>query len=302
MACPASRSASYALGAPLTLRSGMTSGAELTVKGKARGFQAQYQDNFVGPAYFKVMGIGIVKGREFRAEDRRGGPVVVASTRSSRVVTSGRRTPRRAAFACRARPRPGYPGGDRRPSSATASIVRWARIDKPAIYEAYAQRVNQQRFAHVFVRTLAGRRCRSRAKWRAVLQAAGPVRVGRSSADEDARWRLRSCPAASARRCSAPWARSDWRWRWSDYSPSSSYSVSRRTAEIGMRDGARRDAAAVHASGHCATPSWSPASAARIGLGVAWFVTTAAVDVSGGGLSSNRSDDVRRHGHPDAGS
>ena len=70
--------ASYAYGAPLTLRSGMTTGARLVVNGQEPGFQAMYQDSFVGPDYFKVMGIGIVKGREFRQDDRRGGPVVVA--------------------------------------------------------------------------------------------------------------------------------------------------------------------------------------------------------------------------------
>ena len=63
---PGVEDASYALGAPLTLRSGMTSGARLVANGREPGFQAMYQDNFVGPDYFKVMGIGIVKGREFR--------------------------------------------------------------------------------------------------------------------------------------------------------------------------------------------------------------------------------------------
>ena len=75
---PGVEGASYAHGAPLTLRSGMTSGARLVVNGKEPGFQAMYQDSFVGPDYFKVMGIGIVKGRDFRQDDRRGGPVVVA--------------------------------------------------------------------------------------------------------------------------------------------------------------------------------------------------------------------------------
>ena len=48
----------------------MTSGARLEPYGQPPVFQATYQDSFVGPDYFKVMAIGIVKGRDFRQDDR----------------------------------------------------------------------------------------------------------------------------------------------------------------------------------------------------------------------------------------
>jgi predicted permease len=148
-------SASYAFSAPLTLRSGLTAGARLVVNGKEPGFQASYQDSFVGPDYFKAMGIGLVKGREFRSDDRRGGPVVVAV--NEEFVR--RYLPDQEPIGVQLR----LPG----PTEAgyLAEVVAVVRNGKyrslgesqqAAIYEVFGQRVNQFRFAHIFVRTRPG--------------------------------------------------------------------------------------------------------------------------------------------------
>ena len=103
---PGVEGVSYAFGAPLTLRSGMTTGARLVANGREPGFQAMYQDSFVGPDYFKVMGIGIVKGREFRAgrPPRRSGGR--GRERGVRAALSRRTWSRSArSCACRGRPR-----------------------------------------------------------------------------------------------------------------------------------------------------------------------------------------------------
>jgi predicted permease len=143
--------ASYAFSAPLTLRSGMTTGARIVINSKEPGVQATYQDTFVGPDYFKVMGTGLLKGREFRDDDRRGGPVVVAV--NEEFVR--RYLPNEEPIGAKVR----LPG----PTEAgyLAEIVGVVRNGKyrslgesqqAAVYEVFGQRVNQFNFAHIFVR------------------------------------------------------------------------------------------------------------------------------------------------------
>jgi len=149
---PGIEAASYAHGAPLTIRSGMTTGAPLAVEGKSGGFQAFYQNNFVGPGYFETMGIGLVKGREFRAEDRRGGPVVMIVNEEFARRYFPNSDPLGARVRLPGRTEAGY-------LAETVGVVRNSKHrslgeeQQAAIYEAYAQRSNQQRVVHVFVRT-----------------------------------------------------------------------------------------------------------------------------------------------------
>ena len=201
---PGVEGASYAHGAPLTLRSGMTSGARLVVNGKQPGFQAMYQDSFVGPDYFKVMGIGIVKGREFRQDDRRGGPVVVAVNEEFVRRYLSDVEPIGAQLRLPGPTEAGY-------LAEVVAVVRNGKYrslgesQQAAIYEAYGQRVNQHRFAHIFVRSRPGAAPPSRD---IAPRAAGARSVcgDRSAADARRRSPLRSCPAASVQACSAPWA------------------------------------------------------------------------------------------------
>ena len=152
---PGIEGASYAYGAPLMLRSGMTSGARLVVNGEEPGFQAIYQDSFVGPDYFKVMGIGLVKGREFTLDDRRGGPVVIAVNEEFvRRYLSGRE-PIGAELRLPGPTEAGY-------LAEIVAVVRDGKYrslgesQQAAIYEVFGQRVNRISFAHVFVRSRPG--------------------------------------------------------------------------------------------------------------------------------------------------
>ena len=64
---PGVESASYAFGAPLTMRSGMTTGFELTIDGAGRGRPGASTRTTSSVRLLRTMGIGVVKGREFRA-------------------------------------------------------------------------------------------------------------------------------------------------------------------------------------------------------------------------------------------
>ena len=147
--------ASYAFGAPLTLRSGMTTGYKLTIDGAPDGVQADYQNNFVGPGYFSTMGIGVVKGREFRATDRRGAPAVIAVNEEFARRYIPNRDPIGASIRLPGPTEAGY-------LAEVVAVVRNSKYrtlgeeQRPAIYEVFAQRVNQLRVAHVFVRTAEG--------------------------------------------------------------------------------------------------------------------------------------------------
>jgi predicted permease len=144
--------ASYALGAPLTIRSGMRSGAALDIEGRTGTFQASYENNFVGPGYFGAMSIGVVRGREFGDQDAPGAPVVIVVNEEfvRRYLSDLEPVGARVRL-----PGPTLAG-------YYAQIVGVVRNSKhrtigeqqpAAIYEAYAQRQSKQRVAHLFVRT-----------------------------------------------------------------------------------------------------------------------------------------------------
>ncbi len=118
-------------------------------------FRRDYQNNFVGPGYFSTMGIGIVKGREFRATDRRGAPPVIAVNEEFARRYIPNRDPIGASIRLPGPTEAGY-------LAEVVAVVRNSKYrtlgedQRPAIYEVFAQRVNQLRVAHVFVRAAEG--------------------------------------------------------------------------------------------------------------------------------------------------
>jgi putative ABC transport system permease protein len=148
---PAAQAASYAYAAPLTIRSGMSTATTIRVAGGGE-FHAEYESNFVGAGFFEAMGIRLIKGREFTTTDRRGSPVVVVINEEFARRYFHDRDPIGQRLL--------LPGA--RDELYQAEIVGIAangrhrtlgETQKAAIYEAYAQRLSRQRFAHIFVRT-----------------------------------------------------------------------------------------------------------------------------------------------------
>jgi predicted permease len=75
-ALPAVDRAAYTWDVPLTMRSGIATGTRLRIAEQGPPFQANFQVNRVGPDYFATMGIALRKGREFTRGDRPGAAVV----------------------------------------------------------------------------------------------------------------------------------------------------------------------------------------------------------------------------------
>jgi len=74
---PGIERAAYTADIPLTIRSGSTNGADLRIAERGGPFPARYELNRVGPGYFESMGIRLSRGRDFRATDTPGAPTVV---------------------------------------------------------------------------------------------------------------------------------------------------------------------------------------------------------------------------------
>jgi predicted permease len=152
---PGVRAAGYGHGAPLTIHSGMSTGTELSVEGRAGPISAHYEDNFVGPGYFEALGIRLMKGRPFGQGDRAGSPVVIVINEEfARRYLAGLEPIGRRVH---------LPGADN--ATYAAEIVgvvvdskhrSLGEDQRAAIYEVYAQRSRRQRMAHVFVRAEPG--------------------------------------------------------------------------------------------------------------------------------------------------
>ena len=149
-ALPSVDRATYARGVPLTIRSGMTTGAELRITGKDQPFLARYEVNLVGPDYFATMGIPLARGREFALTDRTGAPVTaIVNEEFVRRYLSGSDPVGQHVM---------LPGFE---SSYDAEIVGVVGNSKhrtigedqqAAVYESFLHRGNRGRFVHVLVR------------------------------------------------------------------------------------------------------------------------------------------------------
>ncbi len=152
---PGVGSASYASGAPLTIRSGMSTGFDLAIEGREEAVRAEYEDNFAGPGYFDALGIRLVEGRGFGEADVTGAPaVMVVNEEFARRYLSGLDPIGRHVHL------PG-PRNETYPARIVGVVSdgkhrSLGEDQKAAIYEAYAQRAHRERVAHLFVRAEPG--------------------------------------------------------------------------------------------------------------------------------------------------
>ncbi len=140
--------AAYTQDVPLTMRSGITTGAELRHAEGGTTFLARYEVNRVGPGYFATMGMAMEKGREFQTSDSPGAPVVaIINQEFARRYLSGIDPIGHHLL---------LPGAERQ--SYPVEIVGVVSNGKfrtigedqqPAVYEAFLQRGNRQRFVQL---------------------------------------------------------------------------------------------------------------------------------------------------------
>jgi predicted permease len=152
---PGIEGAAYSRDMPLTIRSGMTTGADLRIAGHGQLFPARYEVNFVGPGYFRAMGISLERGREFLQTDKTGAPVVVIVNDEfvrrymPDVDPLGRR------LMLPAGPDQSY-AGEIVGVVANSKHRTIGEDQQAAIYEAFLQRGNRSRLVHVIARAAAG--------------------------------------------------------------------------------------------------------------------------------------------------
>ena len=148
-AMPSVQSASYAWAAPL-VRGGRTTGSRMTIDGVG-DVQVMYETNLVGPDFFRTLLIPVVRGREFAVSDRQGtsGVVVVNEEFVRRYLNGVEPIGRMLHMPAEKTTYPvqivGVVGNIKHRTLAEAP--------RAAIYEPYAQRAGVHNVVHLFVHT-----------------------------------------------------------------------------------------------------------------------------------------------------
>ena len=149
-ALPGVEAAAFSDGLPLTMYSGRTE-TDVRIEGRAEPVRVAYEDNRVGPGYFRAMGIELLRGRDFGRADRFGAPlVVVVNQEFVRRYFEGRDPIGRHIF---------MPTDPQPTPAAVIGVVADSKYRsigegrEAALYQAYLQRPAPERFVHVVVRT-----------------------------------------------------------------------------------------------------------------------------------------------------
>jgi predicted permease len=152
-ALPVVRSVALADGVPLTVRNGGTTGTQVRIDGSQEPVRVDYDVNTVGPHYFDVMGIDLLRGRDFSTSDirsRTGGPVIVNQEFVRRYLNGNE--PIGTAFSERDHGQ----GQIREEIIGVVADSKYTSIGEDhdaAVYRPYLTGGSPARFVHVLVRT-----------------------------------------------------------------------------------------------------------------------------------------------------
>jgi putative ABC transport system permease protein len=150
---PGFERASFSLGIPLTVRNGRTSGASVWIEseGEKQAFDAYWSENMVGPGYLAAMGIPLREGRDVGISDDASSPksVVINEEFVRRYLTGRRPVGLRLMLPGLDKPEPWEIVG----VAANGKYRTLGEEQMAAIYFPYAQRRTGGRLAHVVART-----------------------------------------------------------------------------------------------------------------------------------------------------
>ena len=154
-AIPGIERATFALGMPLTIRHGRTSGSKIWVEsdGETKGFLGYWAENLIGPNYFDTLGIPLRQGRDFTRDDDASGPPVVILNEAFVKRYFGTRSPLGLRLM--------LPGPKVNLPYEVVGIVANSKHrtlgeeQMAAVYFSYPQRPSRVRIAHVMARSHA---------------------------------------------------------------------------------------------------------------------------------------------------
>jgi predicted permease len=148
---PGIEAATFADGVPLTLRNGGTTGTRMRIEGYDQPIRVDYDENRVGPDYFRTMGINLILGREFTTADRADRSMVaIVNEEFVRRYFDGVNPLGRAVYL------------HAEPTDIRAEVVGVVANSKytfigedrdAALYTPYLMRPSPERLVHVLVRT-----------------------------------------------------------------------------------------------------------------------------------------------------
>jgi len=148
---PGIEQAAYTADVPLSMYSGMTTGADLRIAEHGEPFPARFEVNRVGPGYFATMRIAERRGRDFRRTDAPGAPVVaIVNEEFARRYLAGQDPIGRHLM---------LPGAGAAYPAEIIGIVANSKHrtigedQRAAVYESFLQRANRNRVVHLIVRT-----------------------------------------------------------------------------------------------------------------------------------------------------
>ena len=151
-ALPGVDAATFSEGLPLTMRYGGNTGTMIRIEGRNAPVRVDYNDNSVGPDYFRAMGIGLLRGREFTTADRTANRAAIVNEEFVRRYFEGLEPIGRTI----------YLNGD--PEAIPFEVVGVVANSKyrsigedrdAALYTSYLSQSRTPRFAHVIVRSAA---------------------------------------------------------------------------------------------------------------------------------------------------